>query len=235
MPASAREKFLGNVERAVERRARKCDPPDLTPVRLVGPDDDVVGLFIERAEDAGMAVSRMSKSHLPAGIIEILRGHQAKSVVLTPESLFKTIGLASRIQDAGIQVISSIQSDDDLFAADAGITGAINAVAETGSIVLAASAGSPRQAGLVPPVHLAVLREDHVLPDLLDLMASLGGGNHGDLPSNLCLITGPSKSADIELTLVKGVHGPGVVHVVLLPAPMPRRGSKSGIRPAHLR
>ena len=168
-------------------------------------------------------------------IIEILQRRQAKSVVVAPESLFKTIGLARRIEEAGIRVISSVTSDEDLFAADAGITVAVHGVAETGSIVVAGSADSPRQAGLVPPVHLAVLREDHVFPDLLDLMGSLGGGDHGAMPGNVCLITGPSKSADIELTLVKGVHGPGVVHVLLLPAPIPHHGTKSGTKPARLR
>ncbi len=85
-------------------------------------------------------------------------------------------------------------------------------LAETGSVVLAASPDEPRARSLLPDVHVSLLREDRILPGLAELFAALGA----DLPSALAIVTGPSRSADIEQTLTVGVHGPGEVHVVLL-------------------
>jgi L-lactate dehydrogenase complex protein LldG len=95
---------------------------------------------------------------------------------------------------------------------DAGVSEAIYGLADTGSVVLAASPEEPRARSLLPFVHVSLLREDRVLPGLAELFEALGD----DLPSALAIVTGPSRSADIEQTLVVGVHGPGEVHVVLL-------------------
>jgi L-lactate dehydrogenase complex protein LldG len=97
----------------------------------------------------------------------------------------------------------------------AGVSTALYGLADTGSVVLAASAEEPRARSLLPAVHVSLLREDRILPGLAELFAALGN----DLPSALAIVTGPSRSADIEQKLVVGVHGPGEVHVVLLPSP----------------
>jgi L-lactate dehydrogenase complex protein LldG len=97
---------------------------------------------------------------------------------------------------------------------DAGVSEASWGVAETGSVVLAASPEEPRAASLLPWVHVSLLREDRIVPSLEELFAAVGA----DLPSALAIVTGPSRSADVEQTLTVGVHGPGEVHVVLLPA-----------------
>jgi L-lactate dehydrogenase complex protein LldG len=95
----------------------------------------------------------------------------------------------------------------------AGVSTALYGLADTGSVVLAASPEEPRARSLLPAVHVTLLREDRILPGLDELFAALGA----DLPSALAIVTGPSRSADIEQKLVIGVHGPGEVHVVLLP------------------
>ena len=87
-------------------------------------------------------------------------------------------------------------------------------LADTGSVVLVSSPAEPRARSLLPDVHVSLLREDRILPGLDELFAALGG----DLPSSLAIVTGPSRSADIEQRLAVGVHGPGEVHVVILEA-----------------
>jgi L-lactate dehydrogenase complex protein LldG len=94
----------------------------------------------------------------------------------------------------------------------AGISSALYGLADTGSVVLAASPEEPRARSLLPDVHVSLLREDRVLPGLDELFARVGGS----LPSSLAIVSGPSRSADIEQRLTVGVHGPGEVHVVLL-------------------
>jgi L-lactate dehydrogenase complex protein LldG len=95
---------------------------------------------------------------------------------------------------------------------DAGVSEAVYGLADTGSVVLAASPEEPRARSLLPFVHVSLMREDRILPGLAELFEAIGGA----LPSALAVVTGPSRSADIEQTLVVGVHGPGEVHVVLL-------------------
>ena len=80
-------------------------------------------------------------------------------------------------------------------------------------MVLATRPGQPRAVSLLPPVHIVVAHRNQIVPDLFDLFSQ---GAEAGLPACLSLITGPSKTGDIELKLVTGVHGPGEVHVVLV-------------------
>jgi L-lactate utilization protein LutC len=98
--------------------------------------------------------------------------------------------------------------------AGAGVSTALYGLADTGSVVLAASPEEPRRNSLLPDVHVTLLAESLILPGLDELFAALGD----DLPSALAIVTGPSRSADIEQKLAVGVHGPREVHVVLLSA-----------------
>ena len=93
------------------------------------------------------------------------------------------------------------------------VSQALYGLADTGSVVLGASPDEPRARSLLSEVHISVLREDRILPGLAELFEALGS----DLPSQLAIVTGPSRSADIEQKLTVGVHGPGQVHVVLIP------------------
>lgn len=89
---------------------------------------------------------------------------------------------------------------------------AVYGVAETGSVVLAAAPDEPRSASLFPEIHLTLLESDRILPGLDELFAAVGDS----LPSSLALVSGPSRSADIELILALGVHGPREVHVAVI-------------------
>ena len=93
----------------------------------------------------------------------------------------------------------------------AGVSEAAYGLADTGSVVLLSS-DEPRARSLLPWVHVTLLREDRILPGLEALFEAVGG----ELPSALAIVTGPSRSADIEQKLAVGVHGPGEVHVVLV-------------------
>jgi L-lactate dehydrogenase complex protein LldG len=94
------------------------------------------------------------------------------------------------------------------------ISEALYALADPGSVVLAASPEEPRSRSLLPEVHITVVTEDRVLPGIEELFARLGGA----MPSSLAIVSGPSRSADIEQVLALGVHGPREEHVVIMPA-----------------
>lgn len=101
-----------------------------------------------------------------------------------------------------------------LFAVDAAVTAAAGAVADTGALILRPTSAEPRLMSLVPPVHIAVVKAETVFPSLGDAMRE--GRWAEDMPANMLLISGPSKTADIELTLAFGVHGPKELIVLIV-------------------
>ena len=112
----------------------------------------------------------------------------------------------------------SLRQETDPAKADIGITGADFAVADTGTLVLLSAPEKPRLASLLPPVHIAILKKENIVPDLHSLFSKLGKnyGNYDELCSCVSFITGPSRTADIELSLTLGVHGPGKAIVLIL-------------------
>ena len=102
---------------------------------------------------------------------------------------------------------------DAAYDLDCGVTDVYAAVAETGSLVIVPTPGHGRALSLVPPIHVAIVEPANIVPDLIDLLEKISAGPR--VP-NITIITGPSKTADIEGALVTGVHGPGVVRVFLV-------------------
>src|SRR5262249_18337853 len=121
------------------------------------------------------------------------------------------------VEVEAVDALAPADSRAAFFAADIGISGVDYLIAETGTVALKARPGEPRSLSLLPPVHIAVAERGQLLADLFDLFESIpvAGTQGSALPSCLSLITGPSKTGDIELRLVTGVHGPGEIHVVL--------------------
>ncbi len=109
-------------------------------------------------------------------------------------------------------------SESDLANTDIGITGADFAIADTGTLVLLSGPKQPRLTSLLPPVHIAILKKETIVPNIHALFARLGKSyeNYDKLCSCISFITGPSRTADIELNLTLGVHGPGRAIVVII-------------------
>jgi L-lactate dehydrogenase complex protein LldG len=96
---------------------------------------------------------------------------------------------------------------DELFNnIDVAITGCKGAIAETGSLILWPDANEPRLMSLVPPVHIVLLHTNQLYNTFADVLAEQQW--HQSMPTNALLISGPSKTADIEQTLAYGIHGP---------------------------
>ena len=115
------------------------------------------------------------------------------------------------VENAGVAGFVVHRSDEGLVF-EAEPSRAAFGLADTGSVVLLAS-DEPRSRSLLPFVHHTYLEESRIVAGLEELFAALGD----DLPSSVAIVTGPSRSADIEQKLAVGVHGPGEVHIVLVP------------------
>lgn len=201
---TARELILeaiGLAQRPLGVDLPGAEPPEQASAYRAALKGDLVGGFIRRAEELGVGVHRVRDLPAAARVVAGLCGEKPTYVEPALGQLLPTL------QELGVAVVSW----DRLAQAEVGVTGADYALAESGTLVLLAGPHRPRAGSLLPPVHVAVLWEDHILADLFDLVTRLGS-----LPPTLVLSTGPSRSADIEMSLAVGVHGPGTVHVVLV-------------------
>ncbi len=96
---------------------------------------------------------------------------------------------------------------------EVGISAAVAALAESGSVVLASGPGRSRLVSVIPVVHVVLVPVDRMFRSLSHWAAQV---DPSEMPANLMVVSGPSRTGDIELTLTRGVHGPGEVHAVLL-------------------
>ncbi len=224
-PPTAGDAELAAFVRALQSRARpEASSPPLPEiaetVRQVGSADDLVARFTAAATAAGMRVHHAALSDWHQTVRAILRGCGAKTALVAAQADSAltdehAAALAAALRLDDIEVKSTLD-DDTLFSTDAAVTGVTVAIAETGTIVCTSGAGQARGTSLIPPLHVAVVSARQLLPDLYDYFDQLGRA--ADLPANVNLISGPSKTADIEGILVTGVHGPGEVHIVLVTA-----------------
>ncbi len=210
--------------RDLRRRMPGTSPPNPLPtesaseLREVAPGDDLVARFRLSAESAGCRVYRSTGQDWQAIIRRIVGDHAAHTVLIEPQpgtalSAQRAAALGAALEADGIATADE-RTDEVLFSVDAAITGVLAAVAETGTLLCASSATAARGATLIPPLHIALVAEAQLVGDLFDLFAQFSAWP--DLPANVSLITGPSKTADIEGVLVTGVHGPGEVHIVIV-------------------
>jgi L-lactate dehydrogenase complex protein LldG len=213
------ESMIEIIRRALGRSQPLANPP--TPpaisdsvVRLVARDGDLIDLFAKSAADAHFQFVRVTADQLRPALSQFLRQHQCKKVGIPASELLDRLEIQKAIEDAGATVIRWDQSTlDAAYDLDCGVTDVYAAVAETGSLVIRPTPSHGRVLSLVPPIHIAIVEPINIVPDLIDLLGKIAAAPRAP---NITIITGPSKTADIEGALVTGVHGPGVVQVFLV-------------------
>ncbi len=183
--------------------------------RLAFADARLSELFTARATANKMHVDAVEPSTLPARLIELLRSRAVRRVAVPRSELLEKLGVPAALREGGFEVAAwPDMTLDALYDFDCAVTDVYKAVAETGSLIMRSSPDHGRALSLVPPTHVAIVEAANFLPDLVDLFALL---THDGNSAGITIISGPSKTADIELNLVTGVHGPGFVQVFVLP------------------
>ncbi|HYD96675.1 MAG TPA: lactate utilization protein C [Noviherbaspirillum sp.] len=175
------------------------------PLPAVGPD--LVAHFTQQALRMSDTVDEVrTLDEVPAAVARYLGG-----ITVAPKAIaWNTLaGMAWR--EAGMEVEFRRPRNEDLV----GITGAFCAVAETGSLMLLSGPDTWSSAGLLPETHVAILPASRIVAHMEDAFA-LARAEHGELPRAINFISGPSRTGDIEQTIVLGAHGPYRVHVVLV-------------------
>jgi L-lactate dehydrogenase complex protein LldG len=210
---------IEKVRKALGRTERLKQPP--TPpvieehiVRLVASEIGLPELFQKRAREMKMLVELVSVDEVLAKMVEFLREHKCRSVMLSDTPLLMKLDAAGYFNSNGLPAQKwSEMTADSTYDVDAGVTEADYAVAETGTLAVRHSPQHGRLLSLVPFVHVAVVEPRIFVPDLIDLFDRLTKDGCG---SGVTLISGPSKTADIEMNTVTGVHGPNVVKTFIL-------------------
>ena len=173
-------------------------------------EDDLVGSFIANATAVKVTVHDVADDCVPDSLVaDIVARHGVGRAVLSREPQAQEVGrqlVALGVTTSQVDTVASA-------AADLGVTSAVAAIATTGTVVQHSGAAGGRTASLLPAVHLCVLPASRFVGTSAEVLRSLGTA---ELPSNLALITGPSRSADIEQIIALGVHGPVAVEVVVL-------------------
>lgn len=175
-------------------------PPDLN-------DNDRTSRFIKELEALGGKAVRCSANDLPGQILSLVKEWESNSIVAWDEKHLPD-GLIQSLKSSSITVNTSSNP-----AIKVGLTGAVCAAAETGSILLPGGPGRSLTASLLPELHIAVLKEKDIKNTLTEILHA----REIYEASALSVVTGPSRTADIEMALTIGVHGPKEIFVFIIP------------------
>jgi L-lactate dehydrogenase complex protein LldG len=219
-----------NVLAAIDRQLRfgrlppgaALEHPGAPPAAV--PVADLLARFETEAAALAVGVHRVHGDPAAmAKVTELLGALRASCVLAWDAEWLNCPGLAAALTSRGIVMESCWLPPDpedrrarlaELDPVPVGLTGAVAGLADTGSLAVISGPGRGRMASLLPPAHIAVLRASQIVTSLTDFLSRHSGA--ADAGSNLVIITGPSRTGDIEMTLSRGVHGPGVVHVVVI-------------------
>ncbi len=210
---SSREIILERL-RQRERPFPTATPP--TAYRPMVPLTDTApaalqARFISEAQKAACVVHEADSPEAAIDLILSLAGEDAAISAWDTEQI-PIPGLRAALAAANVAVVGQDAG------ARVGLTGVDAALAATGSLVLMSGPGRYRAASLLPSVHIAVVAAGRIVPDLESFMAAqqVVGLEPLRQAGNVVIITGPSRTADIAMQLVMGMHGPRELHVVLL-------------------
>ncbi|MEE9176098.1 MAG: lactate utilization protein [Thermodesulfobacteriota bacterium] len=162
-------------------------------------------------------IETSSEDEAKKSILKLIEDKELKSFAIWESQFLKEINLKQDYKDAGLKLITA-KNKNRMANADIGITEVDYAIADTGTLVLLTDKNQPRSVSLLPPIHVAIVRPENFVRNIKDLFIILKSRlqNSEDITSCMTFITGPSRTADIELSLTLGVHGPKELYVVIL-------------------
>ena len=214
--AASREAVLARVRTALGRSGRddaaRAAALAYIAGRRQGPRPamaaDLVTRFLARATDMASTVERVATlAEVPEAIARFLA---PAATVAEPRIVAWPEFGALDWRGAGIDVDIRVTTGDD----DVGITGCFCAIAETGTLAFVTGAHTPSATFLLPDTHVAIVRADQLVAGMEEAFSRVRA--NGAMPRAINLVSGPSRTGDIEQTIVLGAHGPRRVHIVLV-------------------
>lgn len=220
MSNEARQEIFGSIRTHLaasapfDARESPIDPPVVLPAQPVA--SNLIELFQQNLEAVdGHCIIAHSKGEIAGALTQIISALQktklrAQRIAISDAPELERL---MHMTDLEIEELGITPNASDIFGFDVGITSAQAAIAETGTLVLDSAHERHRLVSLVPPVHIAIVDASTIYATLGETLAMLQNGK--ELSPAVTFITGPSRTADIELTLTIGVHGPQELYVII--------------------
>ncbi len=183
----------------------------------VGTRPGDVEVFVQKAAAAAAQVIRTSAAEVPQAIRETLTELGCKTLLLSDEEIIKEYFSAAAAADMGIEAgyVSELPADEyrrSIFRTEAGMSGCDYALADSGTIVIRHDGDNQRLLSLAPDYYIALVKTSQMLKDRFDLAGIL----EKEKTAAVTLITGVSRTADVALQVVLGMHGPRKVYIILI-------------------
>lgn len=219
---TARDQILGDIRKALGRAAGQPPLSEAAPLsyralavpklRIPRSDRNLsIDLFVQKFENLGGKSLRVRDAAAVVPAIADLLAQ--KSAVASNSPFLRKCGITGLPQvHTGFTECEELKQA--CAGADIGITSVDYALAATGTFVMLSSRNEARLISLLPPAHIAIFPRSLILANLDELLSIVP--RPADVTSSMVLITGPSRTADIEQILVRGVHGPGEIYAVIV-------------------
>ncbi len=216
---NSREAILTDIRQILGRNSNSpvAPRPAIVPTRVPGNQDEEVAKLLEEAAALGCHTARFAPSRggvtppssgrvaLPLG--ELVKKESVSKAVMWDTERLRQLGIADQLRALNVSIIPHDADKHVMAQADLGITEADYVLPETGTLGLLSSSVKPRSVSLLPRVHLAIIHRRALRADLHQVFAEAKAHPY------LVLITGPSRTSDIELVVTIGVHGPQVLYI----------------------
>lgn len=213
---NARERILGKL------RASAPELPIPAPAIYASgnapiPRSTLVQDLARRLRAMRAEVIETSEGAWPDALAQVVKAKSVRTILFAPQAA--TTGNAVEALPPGVSAVMFDRPIEDwkdmLFSdIDAGVTEANGALANVGALIMRTGPNEPRTLSLVPPIHIVLIRSSKIFPDMLTAAQSQNWV--ANMPTNLVMVSGPSKTSDIQQTLAFGAHGPKELVVLLV-------------------
>jgi L-lactate dehydrogenase complex protein LldG len=199
--AKSKEKILKKVRSALLTRKPNVTEPDFNAeIFSKDPEKDLAVVFAENfVTTKGEFIYCEDHADFENSIYSLVKGRGFEKIFTRDAALVKMLSKAR---------IAFSTNEEDFPVLNVGITSCENLVARTGSLIVSSKNPAGRALGIYPPVHIVIAHTSQIVEDIKDGLNAIRKTHNGSMPSMISLVTGPSRTSDIEKTLVMGAHGP---------------------------
>ncbi len=213
-PVTSSREGIENVRHSLGRTAQTPIglPPHIFSARQPASADAEIEHFFGEIKKLSGVGQRLTPDRLVGALKALVTEQNIHKAALWSTPRLQSLGLPGVLRALGVQLVSANADKHELAQCDLGITEADFILPETGTVILRCSAQKPRAVSLLPRVHLAIINPAALRADMHQVFAEAKDSHY------LVFITGPSRTADIELTVTLGVHGPKNLYVWMMTA-----------------
>lgn len=206
---------IDSVRSSLARNAHNAESPDsmrpaIYPARQPGSIDSEIEQFLDEVKKLSGSAQKLDAKTVIDALKTITKEQGIRKATVWDSPGLNKLGICGHLRDLGVELISPNADKHEMALCDLGVTEADYLLPETGTLVLRSSNEKPRGVSLLPRIHLAIVSPAMLRADLHQVFAEARDSHY------LVFVTGPSRTADIELTVTLGVHGPKNLYVWMM-------------------